>query len=402
MGGVCARLRPRHQRVGAQATCEWGISQPLHIRRLRRPHAIPIHRAVPGRLEGGGADCSTTGAGGCTPTTASTTRPFRPAPHDGRSAHRSAAWACRRRWSSARLEHRPPGARHRGRTWPRRLRFALYCAYNPLYRREALKRQGMRLGAPLTDRCRPFDIRRCGVRRRMNPGHPRPRRLPWPMPGDRGRRAVCRASRTTFLGRDRSWATPCEVLDRPPAGWTRALLPWVTCRAERLGLRQRARVRRSATSARSAWHAPTFAGRWLDPSRRAAHPCSGAHRALIGTSASSPAIAHTARRRARRRPPAGGMAGMSVRLCRHDDLRHPPAPMARIAAGARPRRCSRLYAARRSPRSLSLPAINTVRRRQLFPAYASSRTSRIGKRDSAAWTPQDVIVARRNWRPSQA
>ena len=25
-------------------------------------------------------------------------------------------------------------------------RFALYCAYNPLYRREALKRQGLRLG----------------------------------------------------------------------------------------------------------------------------------------------------------------------------------------------------------------------------------------------------------------
>jgi hypothetical protein len=25
-------------------------------------------------------------------------------------------------------------------------RFALYCAYNPLYRREAFKRQGLRLG----------------------------------------------------------------------------------------------------------------------------------------------------------------------------------------------------------------------------------------------------------------
>jgi hypothetical protein len=26
------------------------------------------------------------------------------------------------------------------------LRFALYCLYNPLFRREALKKQGMRLG----------------------------------------------------------------------------------------------------------------------------------------------------------------------------------------------------------------------------------------------------------------
>lgn len=55
-----------------------------------------------------------------------------------------ATWACRRRWSS-------PGSIVR-RALDRRtnmgspFRFALYCAYNPLYRREALKRQGLRLG----------------------------------------------------------------------------------------------------------------------------------------------------------------------------------------------------------------------------------------------------------------
>jgi radical SAM superfamily enzyme YgiQ (UPF0313 family) len=55
-----------------------------------------------------------------------------------------AAWACRRRWSS-------PGSILR-RVFDRRtnlgspLRFALYWAYNPLYRREAFKRQGLRLG----------------------------------------------------------------------------------------------------------------------------------------------------------------------------------------------------------------------------------------------------------------
>ena len=55
-----------------------------------------------------------------------------------------AAWACRRRWSSA-------GSIVRRALDPRTnlrspLRFAVYCAYNPLYRRESWKRQGMRLG----------------------------------------------------------------------------------------------------------------------------------------------------------------------------------------------------------------------------------------------------------------
>ncbi len=55
-----------------------------------------------------------------------------------------ATWACRRRWNSA-------GSIVRRAFDPRTnmaslFRFALYCAYNPLYRREAWKRQGLRLG----------------------------------------------------------------------------------------------------------------------------------------------------------------------------------------------------------------------------------------------------------------
>jgi radical SAM superfamily enzyme YgiQ (UPF0313 family) len=54
------------------------------------------------------------------------------------------AWACRRRWSS-------PASVVRRALDPKTnlssvYRFGLYCLYNPLYRREAFKRQGMRLG----------------------------------------------------------------------------------------------------------------------------------------------------------------------------------------------------------------------------------------------------------------
>jgi radical SAM superfamily enzyme YgiQ (UPF0313 family) len=56
----------------------------------------------------------------------------------------AATWACRRRWSSpASIVRRALDIRtNMGSPF----RFALYCAYNPLYRREALKRQGLRLG----------------------------------------------------------------------------------------------------------------------------------------------------------------------------------------------------------------------------------------------------------------
>jgi len=55
-----------------------------------------------------------------------------------------AAWACRRRWSShASILRRALDPRTNLAT---PFRFALYCAYNPLFRREAFKRQGMRLG----------------------------------------------------------------------------------------------------------------------------------------------------------------------------------------------------------------------------------------------------------------
>lgn len=55
-----------------------------------------------------------------------------------------AAWACRRRWSSwTSIAKR---ALDLGTNLATPFRFALYCAYNPLFRREAFKRQGMRLG----------------------------------------------------------------------------------------------------------------------------------------------------------------------------------------------------------------------------------------------------------------
>jgi radical SAM superfamily enzyme YgiQ (UPF0313 family) len=55
-----------------------------------------------------------------------------------------AAWRCRRRWSS-------PSSIVRRAVEPSTnmaslYRFAVYCAYNPLFRREAFKKQGMRLG----------------------------------------------------------------------------------------------------------------------------------------------------------------------------------------------------------------------------------------------------------------
>jgi radical SAM superfamily enzyme YgiQ (UPF0313 family) len=54
------------------------------------------------------------------------------------------AWACRRRWSSwASIARRALDASTNLAT---PFRFATYCAYNPLFRREAFKRQGMRLG----------------------------------------------------------------------------------------------------------------------------------------------------------------------------------------------------------------------------------------------------------------
>lgn len=54
------------------------------------------------------------------------------------------AWECRKRWSSAESIFR--------RVWDTRtnlhtpLKFALYCAYNPLFRRESFKKQSMQLG----------------------------------------------------------------------------------------------------------------------------------------------------------------------------------------------------------------------------------------------------------------
>ena len=56
------------------------------------------------------------------------------------------AWRCRRRWSSVGSIVRralDPATHLASFT-----RFAVYCAYNPLFRREAFKKQGLRLGTP--------------------------------------------------------------------------------------------------------------------------------------------------------------------------------------------------------------------------------------------------------------
>ena len=54
------------------------------------------------------------------------------------------AWACRRRWSSWTSIVKRALEPNTNLATP--FRFAIYCAYNPLFRREAFKRQGMRLG----------------------------------------------------------------------------------------------------------------------------------------------------------------------------------------------------------------------------------------------------------------
>ena len=55
-----------------------------------------------------------------------------------------AAWACRRQWSSRSSIVRRALDLHTNLATP--FRFATYVVYNPLFRREAFKRQGMRLG----------------------------------------------------------------------------------------------------------------------------------------------------------------------------------------------------------------------------------------------------------------
>jgi hypothetical protein len=56
----------------------------------------------------------------------------------------AAAWQCRRRWSSLSSIVRRAFDRSTNMSSP--TRFGLYAIYNPLFRREAFKRQGLRLG----------------------------------------------------------------------------------------------------------------------------------------------------------------------------------------------------------------------------------------------------------------
>jgi hypothetical protein len=55
-----------------------------------------------------------------------------------------AAWQCRRRWNSLTSIVRRAFDRRTNMGSP--TRFALYCIYNPLFRRESFKRQGLLLG----------------------------------------------------------------------------------------------------------------------------------------------------------------------------------------------------------------------------------------------------------------
>lgn len=57
-----------------------------------------------------------------------------------------AAWKCRQRWSSTSSIFNRAWDLQTNMSSP--LRLALYCLYNPLFRQEALKKQGMRLGLP--------------------------------------------------------------------------------------------------------------------------------------------------------------------------------------------------------------------------------------------------------------
>jgi len=123
------------------ATCEWGIANHFTFA------AFNVLMPYPGtafyeRLKAEGR-LLYDGRWGLHPSYRFNYAAFRPArmPPDELT---EAAWACRKRWSSWSSIARRALDPHTNLATP--FRFALYCAYNPLFRQEAFKRQGMRLG----------------------------------------------------------------------------------------------------------------------------------------------------------------------------------------------------------------------------------------------------------------
>ena len=141
VGGVRARLRPRHGRLDP-GDVRMGDREPLHLRRLQRAHALSVHAAL--RAAGGRGPPALRRALVAAPRLPLQLRGLPARAHDRRRAHRGGLGL------PAALEQ-PRAPSSGGRSTPRTnmaspFRFALYCAYNPLFRREAFKKQGMRLG----------------------------------------------------------------------------------------------------------------------------------------------------------------------------------------------------------------------------------------------------------------
>ena len=123
------------------ATCEWGISNHFAFAAFNvlMPYpATPLYK----RLEAEGR-LLYDGRWWLHPDFRFNHAAFRPARMTPDELT-DAAWACRRRWSSHASIIRRALDPLTNLATP--LRFAVYCAYNPLFRREAFKRHGMRLG----------------------------------------------------------------------------------------------------------------------------------------------------------------------------------------------------------------------------------------------------------------
>ena len=155
--GAVAALRAHHLQTWAAfalgydhdtvesilATCEWGIANRFTFAAFNVLMPYPVDAAL--RAAEGRGSAALRRALVAPSRLPLQLRRVPPGAHDRRRADRG------RLGLPAALEQPPlpsferaldPGDEH----GHRRLRFALYCAYNPLYRREAFKRQGMRLG----------------------------------------------------------------------------------------------------------------------------------------------------------------------------------------------------------------------------------------------------------------
>jgi radical SAM superfamily enzyme YgiQ (UPF0313 family) len=153
--GAVARLRDHHLQTWAAftlgydhdtvesilATCEWGISNHFTFAafNILMPYpATPLYK----RLQSEGR-LLYDGRWWLHPDYRFNYAAFRPARMTPDELT-EAAWACRRGWSSRRSIARRLLDPHTNLATP--LRFAIFAAYNPLFRKEAFKKQGMRLG----------------------------------------------------------------------------------------------------------------------------------------------------------------------------------------------------------------------------------------------------------------